>query len=256
MASLLWHSAREEWCWAPSFDRACLISADFGVRGKQSRTTGQENQPPLRVVHWNAEGIRNKKPELQEFMHRNQVDILCAQEMHLTDKHRFFMRGYEFFRHDRTTRHKRGVLTLVRNNLPAVESNRSKDDSVEFISVKILLPTGELTVTNCYSAPNIKPQLEGIPIYSCSHLVVGDFNGHSQSWGYRDFNNTGEAIEDWMVDNQLILISHPADPLTCYSRAWQTTSTPDLAMATGDIHKLTTRTVDKQLGGSDHLPVT
>ena len=44
-----------------------------------------------------------------------------------------------------------------------------------------------------------------------------------------------------MTDNQLILLNHPHDPPTCYSRAWKTTSTPDLTMATGDIHKLTTR---------------
>ena len=55
--------------------------------------------------------------------------------------------------------------------------------------------------------------------------------------------------------NQLILINQPDDTHTFYSRAWRTTSTPDLALATDDIAKTTTRDVSSQLGGSDHKPI-
>ena len=55
------------------------------------------------VVHWNAEGIKNKKPELQEFLRNNKVDIFCAQETHLTDNHRFLARSYELFIQARPT---------------------------------------------------------------------------------------------------------------------------------------------------------
>jgi hypothetical protein len=36
---------------------------------------------------------------------------------------------------------------------------------------------------------------------------------------------------------------------------WHTTTTPDLALCTDDIHKTITRNVCDQLGGSDHRPV-
>ena len=111
-------------------------AADLGARGKQSSVTGQQDkiqQIPLMVVHWNAEGITNKKPELLEFLRKNKVDILCPQETHLTDNHRVFVRGYELSRHDRTARHKGGVLTLVTNNVPPVEAHRSGDDGTEFV---------------------------------------------------------------------------------------------------------------------------
>ena len=42
---------------------------------------------------------------------------------------------------------------------------------------------------------------------------------------------------------------------TLYSRRWHTTTTPDLAFCTEDIHKGTVRTVGPQLGGSDHRPI-
>ncbi|GFS02110.1 RNA-directed DNA polymerase from mobile element jockey [Elysia marginata] len=45
----------------------------------------------------------------------------------------------------------------------------------------------------------------------------------------------GEGLEDWMIENQLILINKPDDTTTFFSRAWKSLSTPDLAMATDDI---------------------
>ena len=68
-------------------------------------------------------------------------------------------------------------------------------------------------------------------------LVVEDFNEHSPSWGYQNINNRGEHVEDWMMDNNLVLINKPDDKPTCLSKAWKTTISPDLALATDDIQK-------------------
>ena len=85
--------------------------------------------------------------------------------------------------------------------------------------------------------------------------MVGDFNSQSQSWGYRSMDKRGEDIETWQDDNHLILANDPTDAPTFYSRRWQSTTTPDLAFCTEDVHKNITRTVCDQLGGSDHRPV-
>ena len=62
-------------------------------------------------------------------------------------------------------------------------------------------------------------------------------------------------MEDWQVESKLLLLNDPEDPPTFYSRRWRTTSTPDLAFATDDLSKKTSRRVLSQLGGSDHRPV-
>ena len=85
---------------------------------------------------------------------------------------------------------------------------------------------------------------------------MGDFNSHSPSWGYDELDSKGDEVECWATNQQLILINKPQDPPTFYSRSWRTTSTPDLAFATDNIHKLCHREVYSQLGGSDHRPVT
>ena len=58
-----------------------------------------------------------------------------------------------------------------------------------------------------------------------------------------------------MTENQLKLIDKPDDKPTFFSRAWKSTSHPDLGIATDDIHKTIEKNVEGQLGGSDHLPI-
>ena len=89
-------------------------------------------------------------------------------------------------------------------------------------------------------------------------IIMGNFNSHSPSWGYDKLDSKGEEVECWATNQQLILINEPQDPPTFYSRSWRTTSTPDLAFATDNIHKLCHREVCSQLGpgGSDHRHVT
>ena len=53
----------------------------------------------------------------------------------------------------------------------------------------------------------------------------------------------------------MILLNDTQDQDTFYSRRWLTTSTPDLAFATGNLAWKTERKVEKQLAGSDHRPI-
>uniref|UniRef100_A0A2C9LMS3 Endonuclease/exonuclease/phosphatase domain-containing protein n=1 Tax=Biomphalaria glabrata TaxID=6526 RepID=A0A2C9LMS3_BIOGL len=76
---------------------------------------------------------------------------------------------------------------------------------------------------------------------------------NSQSWGYSDLNARGEEIEEWQAENRLILLNKPEDKPTFFSRAWLTSTTPDLAFATDN--KKCTREVADQLATSDHRPI-
>lgn len=225
-------------------------SASWGTRTMQSRTTGQKT---LRILQWNAEGIQNKKIELQKFLHMENIHILCAQETHLNPNIRFSVRGYEQYRMDRDG-HKGGLLMLVKNNIAATETER-RNDSSEHLTVKLLINKETIHITNFYCPSNKNLNLNTITTQTTNHIITGDFNSHSPSWGYDTLNARGEDTEDWMIENQIILINQPDDPPTFFSRAWRTSSTPDLAMATGDLHRKATRTVKEQLAGSDHRPI-
>ena len=223
------------------------------AREGRNNTTGT-----LTIMHWNAEGVRNKKEELQQFLKANSVDICCIQETHLNESHRFSVRGFETFRLDRPSGHKGGVVTLVKNTIAAAivdHSNKSDNDDTELLGINIITKGREITIYNIYSPPSKPLLLEKVCPTSERFLVTGDFNSHSPSWGYAKLDKKGEYLEDWMLENHLILINKPDDPTTFLSKRWLTTSSPDLALATDDIAKVTKREVCQQLGGSDHRPI-
>ena len=232
---------------------ACGCATPRVTGGAHSNATSHSH--PLRIMHWNAEGVQRKKLELSHFLKENSIDICCIQETHLNSNHRFFIRGFELYRQDRQDRPKGGVCTLVRNSIPSVEIHRSVDTNTESLTVKVILPDKDLSICNLYSPPDKQIQLPQLPENQKDWLAVGDFNSHSPSWGYKDLNSKGEEVEDWMITNRLVLINKPSDTPTFYSRVWHTTSNPDLAIATDDIQKIAEREVCAQLGGSDHRPI-
>ena len=242
----------------PQPQRGPPQATDCGADLSAASREGQRNATgatQLTMAHWNAEGVRLKKPDLQNFLRENSIDVCGIQETHLTTNHRFFIRGYETYRHDRQNRPKGGVAILVRNNIPSIEIARSEDGDTEYIGVELVLPDKNIQVFNVYSPPDKNISLHNIKSNTTHWIAMGDFNSHSPSWGYSEMNNKGEDVESWAIEQQLILINKPGDQPTYYSRSWRTTSTPDIAFATDSLHKTSHREVCAQLGGSDHRPV-
>ena len=224
-------------------------------RPKGKKPTGQlRKEKPIRVMHWNAEGVFHKVEELRNILVEKDIDICCIQETHLTEAKNFKIRGYQKpFRLDRKDRHKGGVLTLVRNNIHAAEGCTNLDGA-EYQCLKVRSKTSEFNLVNYY-CPNDKPlSLDTIDVTD-SFIIVGDFNSHSQSWGYDHTDARGEELEDWQDEHQLQLVNDPDDPPTFFHRGWRTCSTPDLAFCSENINRGIKREVGQQLGGSDHKPV-
>jgi len=135
--------------------QATDCGADPSSRKGQRATTGVTT---LRLTHWNAEGVRLKKSDLQNFLKEESIDVCAIQETHLTQNHRFFIRGYETYRQDRQNRPKGGVVTLIRNTIPSLEIQRSAEGDTEFIGVELILPDKNIQVFNIYS-PHYPAQL-------------------------------------------------------------------------------------------------
>ena len=72
-------------------------------------------------MHWKEEGISNKQAELAQVLHSKDVSVCCIQETRLQEDKNVKVRGYQWFRSDAQDRHKRSLLTLVRNNISSCE---------------------------------------------------------------------------------------------------------------------------------------
>ena len=100
----------------------------------------------MTIRNWNAEGVRNKKLELQVLLRERNIDVCCIQETHLNSCHHFSIRDYETFRRDRKDRTKGGILNLVKNTHAAAEVYISEDEDTEVLSIKLLLDKNPLTI--------------------------------------------------------------------------------------------------------------
>ena len=106
-----------------------------------------------------------------------EVSICCLQETHLQPSKTFKIRGYQCFRADREGKHKGRIITLVRNNINAVETVRHMEGA-EYLGVKMQTNNMELHVLN-YCCPNEKSlALDSFTVPQSEFLIVGDFNSH------------------------------------------------------------------------------
>ncbi|KAK7116427.1 hypothetical protein V1264_002111 [Littorina saxatilis] len=61
----------------PSATGGPFISS-CGARGRERKATGRKNSrakdnPTINIMHWNAEGVSNKKEELEHFLYENSI---------------------------------------------------------------------------------------------------------------------------------------------------------------------------------------
>ena len=128
---------------------------------------------------------------------------------------------------------KGGIITPIKSNINAYMSNIPNDGPEQYtVTVKTL--KRDIKLVNYYCLNNVNLGLHNIHVRYSNFIIMGDFNSHSQSWGYDDIDARGEEIEAWQDDNNLTLINQPYDTPTFYFKCWPTTSTPNIALFTED----------------------
>ena len=121
----------------------------------------------LRVLQWNAEGLRARSTELLHFLSSHPVDLICIQESNLSSS--FQISGFFALRSDRThsrsgilspdaTHASSGVITFVRQGLSFSELSASSLSSLDpysdYVGVNISLNNSSLLAfLNVYAPP-------------------------------------------------------------------------------------------------------
>ena len=177
--------------------------------------------------------------------------MACLQETHLKELQHFNVRGYQVFRQDRENRTKGGVAIFVRNSIPAQDSRVNTNNQAEIHCVTITLENQQIRIFNAYCPVDRDLSLDHMELQDSQYLVLGDFNSHSEAWGYPEADWRGEEVEDWQIDDKLLLLNDKDDTPTFFLRQWLTSTTPDLAFATEDMSRKATWMVLSQLGGSE-----
>ena len=160
------------------------------------------HSPPdsLRVLQWNAGGLRARSIELLHFLSSHPVDLICIQESNLNSSSSFRIPGFSALRSDRT--HSRsgilffdttdasgGVVIFVRQSLSfselSISTLSSLDPYSDYVGINISLNNSSAMSFLNVNAPPIRssPTDDRTDSFSPSILpssrnffILGDFN--------------------------------------------------------------------------------
>ena len=144
----------------------------------------------LRILQWNANGIRPRRTELLHFLSHNQYDLIFIQESHLSSDSTFRIPGYKTLQKNRFMTRRGttnstgnlggGVLILVKNGLSytslSTQSLSSLDPSSDYLAIAVKIkgaaPYIFSTSMSLLSAP-LPPTLAQNPShpFSYHHLL-------------------------------------------------------------------------------------
>jgi hypothetical protein len=86
-------------------------------------------------------------------------------------------------------------------------------------------------------------------------LIVGNFSGHFHDVGYRNINEAGKTMEDFISANSVELPYEKEDPPTYFHYIGSTTN-PDLTLASPDIAALASRNIIDDPGCGHRMIIT
>ena len=189
----------------------------------------------LRVLQWNAEGLRARSTKLLHFISYHPADLICIQEFNLNSFSSFLVPEFSALRSDRShfrssifstdvTDASGGVIILFRQGLSSSELSTSSLSSLDpysdYVEVNICLNYSSLLSFLNVFAPPIRssPTDSRTDFFSPSILsssrnpfILEDFNCHHPLWDSKGISDPGR--EKHSIGSSP-LISSPSMTLT------------------------------------------
>ena len=228
---------------------------------------------PLRVLQWNAGGLRARSTELLHFLSSHPVDLICIQKSNLNSFSSFWIPGFSALRSDCThsrsgilssdARHASGgVVTFVKQGLSFSEHSTSSLSSLDpysdYVGINISFNNfSSVSFLNVCAPPIRSSPTDGrtdsfspsILPSSRNLFILGDFNCHHPLWDSRGTSDPRrEEVFDWAISSDLLLLKDPDTPTLLHC------SSPDISFAPSSLALSCSWEVLQDLG-SDHLPI-
>ena len=258
-------------CAPPSPGASPLDTTEAGDTASNTESAEFLRRGCLRVMHWNADGVKAKAEELGHFINTHRVDVCLVQESKLIGSDRTpRFPGYTVVRQDRLRRpagsaRGGGLLTLIREDVPFRKCppvRPSEGSALESLSVVVPVGGGDkLTIVNVYCPPSrLNQREEGVagfdPATLPSHrrvLIGGDLNVHSPLWDpFQPGDALGEEVEQWLLDRGMMCLNDGS--ATHVNRGTGGQSAPDVTIMHGSRLAGCDWKVSDRLG-SDHSAV-
>ena len=227
------------------------MNRDHSFDQPQGHKLGSLSGPALNIISSNIEGLTGAKQDLlAEICVQNCCDILCIQETHRgPSRIRPRIPGMSLIverPHDQY-----GSAIFVRNSLSVEKSSLSESNNIEILSIQLM----GISVSSVYKPPSVRCDLPEFLAADGIHVVIGDFNSHSVTWGYGETNEDGDYVESWTDANQLSLIHDAKLPSSFNSSRWRRGYNPDLVFVSNSIASQSEKVVHDPIPRTQHRPI-
>ncbi|GFX28790.1 hypothetical protein TNCV_4250291 [Trichonephila clavipes] len=171
------------------------------------------------LVPWNADGIRTRIPEFEEYIQRYDPDIIALQENFHHPCHSFNIPNYTIYRNDRLTHSGGGIAILIKNSI-AHRSINIHTHSIENTTIVIEGTNKKDHLQLHLQTPPNSPHQALIPdllkiFRNRSHCFIGgDFNAKHHSWSPHSRDNACGSTLFKFLKNCGFLLSSSAEPAT------------------------------------------
>ncbi|XP_039276180.1 uncharacterized protein LOC120349716 [Nilaparvata lugens] len=210
--------------------------------------------PPLVTISINIEGLsRIKEDILSNICKTRRCDVLCLQETHRTDaQSRPNIHGMELV--SEIPHRQYGSCIFVRNDLKVISSYATNNNNIEIITLEL----SNCTVTSVYKPPGVDFDFSSTQNFNNKEckIVVGDFNSHSEKWGYPVTNADGERVEHWAMNNGLsLLLFDPKQSTSFNSKRWRSGTNPDNIFVTEKFRASCDKNILDAIPNTQHRPL-
>uniref|UniRef100_A0A2A4JCI4 Endonuclease/exonuclease/phosphatase domain-containing protein n=1 Tax=Heliothis virescens TaxID=7102 RepID=A0A2A4JCI4_HELVI len=111
---------------------------------------------PLRILHWNARGLRSKVTTPRQLLKDEDIDMALINETHLGPADRTRFPGYVIYRRDETSAHQArycGLAVLVRRRVVHQQLPSPPQDSIYTLGVQLHVAGEDVGLYACYKPP-------------------------------------------------------------------------------------------------------
>jgi len=153
----------------------------------------------LRIIAWNANGLVQRKKELDDFLHNENIDIALVLEIHFTPWTVLKIRNYNIY----TILHpsgkaRGGIAIFVKDSIKHFELENHSELYLQAITVSGNDGNNDLTVTAIYCSPQGgADKIKFTDFFrklGNRFIVGGDYNAKHTHWGSRLITQKGRAF--------------------------------------------------------------
>lgn len=157
------------------------------------------NKNDLRIATWNANGIQNRKYELEVFLKEQHIDVCLLSETHSTKQSYLKIHGYQIYQTIHPDNQARGgTAVIIKNHIKHHEMQQYQSKETQLTVVEIISAKQRLQVAAIYCPPryNLKKSdyLNILQHMNGRFIVGGDLNAKHTDWGSRLTTTKGREL--------------------------------------------------------------